>query len=78
MGLSDQDILAEFRSLGDNGAEDDDGLTIEEPPPPKRPSKHEVSAAIDVLETYSLFLNNQFVDFKFGMFCFVVFMLLHC
>ena len=39
---------------------------IEEPPPPKRPSKHEVSAAIDVLETYSLFLNNQFVDFKSG------------
>jgi len=53
--------------LGDSGAEGDDGLIIEEPPPPKGPSKHEVSAAIDVLQTYSLFLNNQFVDLNSGI-----------
>ena len=41
-GLSDQDILAEFCCLGNSGAEDDDDLTIEELPLPKRPSKHEV------------------------------------
>ena len=69
-GLSDQNILAECSSLGDSGAEGGDNLTIKEPlqphpppsPPPQPKSFQNVSG--DLLQTYRLFLNNQFVDFE--------------
>ena len=65
--MTDDETFAEFRPSGNTEAEDDD-LVIEEPPPPKRPSRHEVSAAIDVLHTFSLFLStDHFAEFKSGV-----------
>ena len=59
---SDSDILAEFRP-SDDELEEDDEVFIEEPPP-KRPSKQDLCQAIDLLQTFSLFVLVDHDSFK--------------
>ena len=58
---SDSDILAEFRPSDDELEEDE--VFIEEPPP-KRPSNQDLCHAIDVLQTFSLFVRVDHDSFK--------------
>ena len=59
---SDSGILAEFWP-SDDELEEDDEVFIEEPPP-KRPSKQDLGHAIDVLQTFSLFVRVDHDSFK--------------
>ena len=63
---SDADIIAEFQpnSNDDQEEEDEDEVVIDEPPL-KRPSKLELIHAMDVLQTFSLFVGvdvDSFVE----------------
>lgn len=63
---SDSDILAEFRVDDkelEEALEEDDEVFIDEPPP-KRPSRHELCQAIDVLQTFGLFVEVEMDSFK--------------
>ena len=59
---SDSDILAEFQPSDDEVKKDDE-VFIEEPPP-KRPSKQDLCHTIDVLQTFSLFVQVDHDSFK--------------
>ena len=64
---SDVDIIAEFQpnSNGDQEQEEDDeNEVVTDEPPPKRPSKQELSHAMDVLQTFSLFVGVDVNSFK--------------
>ena len=60
---SDADIIAEFQSNRNEDQEDEDEVVTDEPPP-KRPSKQELSNAMDVLQTFSLFVGVDVDMFK--------------
>ena len=59
--FSDEDILAEFRPDNEDEQEEDDKVEIDEECP-KKPTASDVKHAIDVLISYSLFVDEQGVE----------------
>ena len=53
---SDADIIVEFQPISNEDQEEEEEKVITDEPPPKRPSKQEPSHAMDVLQTFSLFV----------------------